>query len=347
VALSPFHFMNLTADVDVTKNPTLVNGYNSQMAGVGAEINIFNLTWLNIPLRVGIEENLAQSRSPAVITAGFGLNFLHLTLDLAAEVTPSLQTISYQSNNQSTTISFPSEVGFFGQLGIQFGGGEPKLSKQQKAEIEKFQQGEALAAAKPDWIETPQTQMPDDAAWAQIRKAISEDLGFSVTTDDNDNFSTAWVDVPSMDIARPALNEIAERYPYGQVRLKFIKDTKSPASGFFMIEGRARLSPERKGILGGSDEASHDDTEQRIGGKYGIALNSVIPFNTSQSPYERRIQSVLYDALAGTSTTVPATQPGKAAPTAAPAAVQPSATPAAPVSPQNNQAVPSQQGEHK
>jgi hypothetical protein len=296
VALSPLHFINLTADVDVTKNPTLVNGYYSQMLGAGAEFNIFNLTWLNIPLRVGIEDNLAQAHAPAVVTAGFGLNFLHLVLDFAAEVTPSLQTISYQSNNQTTTMRVPSEVGFMFQAGLQFGGA-PKLTKQEKAEIERFSSLERIAAIKPAWMETPATSLPDEAAWDKIREAVAADLGGSILTDEKDNFTTKWMDVPSAQLARPALAELAARYPYGQVRLKFLKDTKSPFATFLVIESRARISPERRGIFAGFGEAPKENSEARIGGRHGIVLNSVIPFNASDSPYARRVQSVLYDAL--------------------------------------------------
>ncbi|MFI5350657.1 MAG: conjugal transfer protein TraF [Elusimicrobiota bacterium] len=331
VALSPLHFINLTADVDLNKNPTLVNGYSSQMAGAGVELNIFHLTWLNIPLRAGIKRNIAMAGSPDIITGGFGLNFLHLTLDAAAEVTPSLQTISYQTNNNQTTntASIPSEVGLSFQLGFQFGGGE-ELTKQQKAEIERFKQAEALAAIRPDWMETAKTDLSEDAAWANLKKAAAEELGLSVATEEKDNFTTAWTDVPSAEMAKPELAGISDRYRYGQVRLKFLQDKKAPFSAYVMIEGRARLLPEKRGVLAGPETAAEEKADNRIGGKQGIVLRDVIPFNVSQSRYERRVLAVLYDAL--TAKTPAAAATPKAAPAPAPAPAPAAQTP--PVSPQ-------------
>jgi hypothetical protein len=117
-ALSPLHFWTITADVDLDDNPTLVSGYNSRMAGLGTEIDVFDKAWLNIPLRAGIERNFGEAGSPDVITAGFGLNFYRFSLDAAGELTPQTQTI--QSQDKSTTI--PSEFGFEVQLAYAFGG---------------------------------------------------------------------------------------------------------------------------------------------------------------------------------------------------------------------------------
>ena len=153
VAISPWHWLNVTADVDLVKNSTLLHGYYpvahnqtdnpgsagtwtyySQMVGAGLEANIFNRTWINIPLRVGIENNLASAKSPAVVTAGVGFNLLHLTIDIGAEVTPKLQTVpipNKDSSKAAQTMDLPSEVGLMLQLGFQFGG-----AKKDKTQIE-------------------------------------------------------------------------------------------------------------------------------------------------------------------------------------------------------------------
>ena len=50
VALSPTHFWNITADMDLTNNLTPVDGYHSRLVGLGTEVNVFNRRWINIPL---------------------------------------------------------------------------------------------------------------------------------------------------------------------------------------------------------------------------------------------------------------------------------------------------------
>ena len=122
VAISPFHWWNLAADLDLTRNVTALPGVLSQELALGTEINIFNRTWINIPLRAGIRKNIAEKGSKTAVAAGFGLNFLHLIVDVAATATPAMQQID--SVNKSTKI--PTDLGAAVQLGIMFGGGQEK-----------------------------------------------------------------------------------------------------------------------------------------------------------------------------------------------------------------------------
>lgn len=118
-ALSPLHFINLTADVDLTRNLTPVDGVASQMAGVGAEVNIFNSRgWINIPLRGGLSRNIAKSGSKTLISLGAGLHLFHVTLDLAVNWSPAKQTVQTQGSSKSV----PAELGAAAQLGVLFGG---------------------------------------------------------------------------------------------------------------------------------------------------------------------------------------------------------------------------------
>lgn len=119
LALSPFHFWTIAADADLTKNHTLITGVASQNIGVGTEINIFNRSWLNIPLRAGVSKNAAQSDSRAAISAGAGFNFLHFNVDASVASSPSNQTVQ----SQGKTTKFPANVAAAVQVGFLFGGG--------------------------------------------------------------------------------------------------------------------------------------------------------------------------------------------------------------------------------
>lgn len=120
LALSPFHFWNIVADADLTKNLTPLGGVASRNIALGTEINVFNRTWINIPLRAGLWRNTADKGSKTGLSLGAGLNFLHLTLDAAGTFTPSNQVIQSQGKNEK----IPSSVGVAVQLGLQFGGGK-------------------------------------------------------------------------------------------------------------------------------------------------------------------------------------------------------------------------------
>ncbi len=118
-ALSPFKFWHIAADLDLTENLTPIDGRKSRMAGIGTEINVFNRTWLNIPLRAGIQKNISKdSDSGVAYTGGFGLNFLHVMVDLGAMVSSKSTTI--QSETETTKI--PNNVAASARVAILFGG---------------------------------------------------------------------------------------------------------------------------------------------------------------------------------------------------------------------------------
>jgi hypothetical protein len=82
IAYKPLSFLVFAADMDLTRNDTTVpgGGYQSQNVAGGLELNIFKF----IQLRGGIYTNLAQSDIGPVYTAGLGLNFWLINLDIGA-----------------------------------------------------------------------------------------------------------------------------------------------------------------------------------------------------------------------------------------------------------------------
>lgn len=114
-SITPFNWWNLAFDADLTRNLTPVDGAASRQLGLGSEFNVFNRSWINIPLRVGLMRNVADSSGGTMLTAGAGLNFLHFMLDLSAGV----------SNRRLTTAKgekIPREVSLGAQLSVLFGG---------------------------------------------------------------------------------------------------------------------------------------------------------------------------------------------------------------------------------
>ena len=79
LALNPWSTLTLTADVDITKNKTLVPGVKSQLLSLGAE-----QTFLSefISLRIGTFKNMQDATTPFIPTAGLGLRLFFLRADL-------------------------------------------------------------------------------------------------------------------------------------------------------------------------------------------------------------------------------------------------------------------------
>jgi hypothetical protein len=104
--------------MDLTRNLTPVSGYASRMMGIGTEINVFNRTWVNIPLRAGLMKNVADANSKLSYTAGFGLHFLHCMFDLGGSI--SSQTTEIKTGDTSTAQKVPSNAALSAQLALMF-----------------------------------------------------------------------------------------------------------------------------------------------------------------------------------------------------------------------------------
>ncbi len=86
IALSPFNWWHFSMDIDLTKNSTPVDGFKSRQLAFGTEINIINRKSFNLPLRLGVLKNLAETDSKTVYTAGIGLTFAYLHIEAAAGI---------------------------------------------------------------------------------------------------------------------------------------------------------------------------------------------------------------------------------------------------------------------
>ncbi len=81
LAFAPFSWLNLAADVDVSKNKTILPGVESQNIGGGVELDF---SW--IVLRGGAFKNIAVTSSKPVLTGGLSLGPQWLRLDINAAV---------------------------------------------------------------------------------------------------------------------------------------------------------------------------------------------------------------------------------------------------------------------
>jgi hypothetical protein len=128
-AFSPFDFWNLAADVDLTDNLTPVSGMRSRYLSAGTEVNVFNRTWINIPLRIGLQKNISpRSGSAPSYTAGFGLHFLHVMLDAAGML--STKRVAIESEARSQAI--PTNFGGSAQFAVLFGGQDEAVRSKKK-----------------------------------------------------------------------------------------------------------------------------------------------------------------------------------------------------------------------
>jgi hypothetical protein len=108
VALIPYPTLTIEGDLDLTKNKTILDGYDTQNLSLGIEYNMFYA----LALRAGIYHNLAESDIGNIVTAGLGINLYVIRLDLAGAMSLHKTTIDGKS--------YPSEARASLQLSADF-----------------------------------------------------------------------------------------------------------------------------------------------------------------------------------------------------------------------------------
>ncbi|MEF3280006.1 MAG: conjugal transfer protein TraF [Elusimicrobiota bacterium] len=93
IALSPFNWWHWAIDIDLTKNSTVVDGFYSRQLSIGTEINILNKKSFNLPIRLGMMKNIAESDSSTMYTAGIGLTFAYIHFEAAVGISSDETTI--------------------------------------------------------------------------------------------------------------------------------------------------------------------------------------------------------------------------------------------------------------
>jgi len=112
VALSPFNWWHWALDIDLTKNSTAVDGFYSRQLSFGTEINIINRKSFNLPLRLGMMKNIAESDSKTIYTAGIGLTFAYIHFETAVGISSGKQYIDGDK--------YPEKAQAVASLGILF-----------------------------------------------------------------------------------------------------------------------------------------------------------------------------------------------------------------------------------
>lgn len=113
VSYKPFNWMLLAIDSDLTKNKTILDGFDSKIFSAGTEINIFNHPAFNIALRAGIMENSAEDDVGQIFTCGLGINLLHLHADVTG-------LISNKKTKTKDGDEIPTAAGASAQLSLNF-----------------------------------------------------------------------------------------------------------------------------------------------------------------------------------------------------------------------------------
>ena len=109
-ALEVLKILTVAADIDVTENDTNVTGYKSRQLAVGMELDLTKGKKWGLPIRAGINKNVAESDSEMYYTAGVGLRLSRFWLELAGAV--SGETAKVDGTEIPTSAAASLQFGF-------------------------------------------------------------------------------------------------------------------------------------------------------------------------------------------------------------------------------------------
>lgn len=104
-ALEIFKILTVAADMDLTENDTNVVDYHSRQLALGAELDLTKGKKWGLPIRAGINKNIAESDSEMYYTAGIGLRLARFWLELAGAVSGETAKVDGQSIPTSAAAS--------------------------------------------------------------------------------------------------------------------------------------------------------------------------------------------------------------------------------------------------
>ncbi len=113
VALDPFSWLSLAADMDLTKNKTVLPGRESQLIGGGLEAHFDHWYSLWLAFRAGAYKNIAQDGSKPVITAGLSLGPKYLRLDINAAFATEKARYDNKLYPNEAKVEFALSTAFF------------------------------------------------------------------------------------------------------------------------------------------------------------------------------------------------------------------------------------------
>lgn len=94
-AIHPFtDRLTIAGDYDLTENETFVGGYKSRQLAGGIEYLVVNRYSFKVPVRLGVNKNVADNDAPVYFTAGFGTMNTDYSFEMALSVGDGTEKIN-------------------------------------------------------------------------------------------------------------------------------------------------------------------------------------------------------------------------------------------------------------
>ncbi|MBR3627858.1 MAG: conjugal transfer protein TraF [Elusimicrobia bacterium] len=105
LAINPIEKLTVACDLDLLKNKTFVNDFESQELSAGIEYLLLNKKSFSLPLRTGISKNVAASKSNIEYTVGTGIYTFGFCFELAAGMSSNTATFDGKKIPASASVA--------------------------------------------------------------------------------------------------------------------------------------------------------------------------------------------------------------------------------------------------
>ncbi len=113
IALDPLSWLTIAADMDLTKNKTILPGHDSQLIGGGLEAHFDHWYALWLALRAGAYKNIGVTGSKPIITAGLSLGPKWLCFDINGAFATEKARYDNKSYPNEAKVEFGLSTSFF------------------------------------------------------------------------------------------------------------------------------------------------------------------------------------------------------------------------------------------
>jgi len=111
-SINPVKRITVAVDVDLNKNETTLKDYKSQQLAAGVEILAMDDIMFKLPIRLGINKNLAESSAPMYFTAGFATMGHNVGFEMAAAIGDGLEKVDGNNAPNALGLSMNFTVAF-------------------------------------------------------------------------------------------------------------------------------------------------------------------------------------------------------------------------------------------
>ena len=106
IAINPTEKLTIACDLDLLKNKTFIDGFDSQELSLGVEFLLLDTKSIALPLRAGLSKNVSESKTDIEYTLGSGIYTFGFRFEVAAGMSSNTTVLDGNKIPASASLAF-------------------------------------------------------------------------------------------------------------------------------------------------------------------------------------------------------------------------------------------------